>query len=226
MDYQTLMNKHPELFENTDSIIKVITDLKRIGEWQEKKRGQLSANERPLQWADIGVVLDDPYIVVLRDLVEFPGGQLGGYFRVLNRADLNGGQGAVVLGEMDGKILLLKLFRHPVRSWSFEFPRGFGEPGISAEQQAKNEIQEEVGGVVAELVDLGLYYSNTGLEGNKVKLFYAKIESVGKPEEKEGIESILWVSSSELEIMIARAIITDGFTIAAYTRAKLRGLFV
>ena len=156
--------------------------------------------------------------------MEFPGGRRGGYFRVINQADLRGGQGVVVLAEKDNKFLLLHQFRHPTRSWNYEVPRGFGEPGVKAEEQAKNEIHEEVSGEIDELVDLGIYYSNTGLEANKVKLFYAKLKSVGKLAEEEGIESILWVSLAELEEMIANATITDGFTIATYTRAKLRKL--
>lgn len=218
------MKEHSDLFENADSPIKIIKDDSRIQEWQKNRRAELLSEGKPLEWADIGVVLNDPYIVVLRDLVEFPGGHVGGYFRVINRADFNGGQGVVMLCEKDGKYLLLHQYRHPVRSWSFEVPRGFGQAGITAEEQAKIEVFEEVGGEISKLVDLGVYYNNTGLEANKVKLFYAKLQSIGQPSEEEGIESYLWVSLIELEEMIAKAKITDGFTIAAYTRAKLRGL--
>lgn len=224
MDYKKLVEEHPYLFQNDNFPIKIISDFSRITEWQNRRRTKLMTEGKPLEWADIGVVLNDPFIVVIRDLVEFPGGYEGGYFRIINQADLKGGQGVVVLGEMDGKFLLLNQFRHPVRSWSFEAPRGFGKPETSAEEQAKNEIFEEVGGEIDELVDLGIYYSNTGLEGNKVKLYYAKLKSVGQPAQEEGIESLVWVSLAELEEMIASAKITDGFTIAAYTRAKLRGL--
>lgn len=224
MDYQKFIMEYPNLFQNENVPIKIVKDVRSIEDWQKNKRAKLSIEGKPLEWADIGVVLDDPYVVMIRDLVEFPGGRVAGYFRVINRADLNGGQGVVVLAEKDDKFLLLHQFRHPTRSWSYEIPRGFGEAGVEAEEQAKHEIREEVGGEINKLIDLGIYYSNTGLEGNKVKLFYAKLKSVGKPAEEEGIESILWVSLAELEEMIASAKITDGFTIAAYTRAKLQKL--
>jgi ADP-ribose pyrophosphatase len=74
------------------------------------------------------------------------------------------------------------------------------------------------------LVDLGILYSNTGIQGDAVRLFYAKLSSVGKPARSEGIESFRWVSVAGLEAMMRDGEITDGFTIAAYTRAKLRGL--
>lgn len=224
MKYENIIKEHSDLFQNEGSPIKIITDANRIRNWQENRHAELSAEGKPLEWADIGVVLNDPYIVVIRDLVEFPGGHIDGYFRVINRADLNGGQGVVILCESKGKYLLLRQYRHPVRSWSYEVPRGFGQPGVIAKEQAKIEVLEEVGGEIDELIDLGIYYNNTGLEANKVKLFFAKLESVGQPAEEEGIESYLWVSLAKLEEMIASAEITDGFTIAAYTRAKLRGL--
>ncbi len=226
MDYFDLLKQYSWLAANPRSNrgIKIITALNEILAWQEQKRVELVNKAQPIEWANIGIILNDPYILVLRDFVEFPGGRKGGYFRVLNQADLRGGQGVVVLAEMNKKFLILHLFRHPTRSWSYEVPRGFGEPGVLAEEQAKNEIREEVSGEIDKLVDLGIYYSNTGLEGNKVKLFYAILKSFGEPAKEEGIDNILWVSLAELEDMIANVKITDGFTIAAYTRAKLRGL--
>jgi len=223
-EYLEFAKKHPELFENEHAMLKLEMNPDIIATWRETRRKMFSEEKLPPEWADIGIILNDRYILILRDLVEFPNGSRGSYFRIINQADLRGGQGVVVLAEKDEKFLLLHQYRHPTRSWSYEIPRGFGEPGVKAEEQAKNEIREEVGGEIEELVDLGIYHSNTGLEGNKVKLFYAKLKSVGKPALDEGIESILWVSSSELERMIANADITDGFTIAAYTRAKLRQL--
>ncbi len=225
-EYLDFAKRHPSIFENDQAMLKIVTDPDSIDSWRESQRRELSHKNMPPEWADIGIILNDPYILVLRDLVEFPGGRKGSYFRVLNQADLRGGQGVVVLASMNNKYLLLHQYRHPTRSWSYEVPRGFGKPRVPAEQQAKNEVSEEIQGEITELVDLGIYHSNTGLEGNKVKLFYANLKSVGKPAEEEGIESYLWVSLAELEEMIASAKITDGFTIAAYTRAKLRGLLI
>ena len=81
----------------------------------------------PTNWADIGVLLSDPYIIVLRDLVEFPNKEKNGYFRIINRADFNSSKSVVVMPFYDGKILLLRQYRHATRSWHLEIPRGFGE---------------------------------------------------------------------------------------------------
>lgn len=223
-EYIEFAKRHPELFSNDQAMFKLEMDTNEIAAWRDNRRKELGDKKLPLEWADIGIILNDQKILILRDLVKFPDGHKGSYFRVMNQADLRGGQGAVVLPTMNGKYLLLRQYRHPTRSWSYEVPRGFGEPGVPAEQQAEDEVRQETQGDIAELIDLGIYHSNTGLEGNKVKLYFAKLKSIGKPAQNEGIESFHWVSLNELENMIATGKITDGFTIAAYTRAKLRGL--
>lgn len=219
--YLSIEQRFPQLFKNSDELLKIIREKSVLQDWRTEKK-KLSNDTVA---TDIGVVFDDPYVVILRDLVEFPGGFRNGYIRLYNRAYLEGGAaGVVILPEMDGKLLLMHQFRHATRSWHWEIPRGFGEPGVLAEDQARAEIEEEISGEIAELKNLGLYFNNTGLEGNPIYLFLAKMSSVGEPKLKLGVDKFIWVSVAELEKMIADGEITDGFTIAAYTRAKLRGL--
>jgi len=223
--YFKLLTEIPHLLGANDDPIKIVQNENVIQRWQDAQRLKLSDKSHNLKWADIGVILDDPYVLVLRDLVEFPSGFCGGYIRLFNRAYLEkGAAGVVMLPEQDGKLLIMKNFRHATRNWHWEIPRGFGEPGISAEEQAREELKEEVGGDVAEIINLGMYFSNTGLDGNPINLFLARMISAGMPNWKAGIDKFLWVSVSEFEQMIASGEITDGFTIAAYTRATLRGL--
>lgn len=223
-NYQKIETSNPNLFSNNNAPIKILRN-DDVPDWIGKKKSALRASSKPDKWADIGIVFDDPYLVILRDLVEFPGGFRGGYIRLYNRAYLEGGAaGVVTLPVRDGKVLLMHNFRHATRSWHWEIPRGFGEPGVAAEVQARAEVREEIGVEVDELVDMGLYFNNTGLEGNPISLFLARItqEPVANPE--ISVDQLRWVPIKELEGMIAHAEITDGFTIAAYTRAKLRGL--
>lgn len=223
--YEEIRKASPSLFDNSDGLIKIIAEEKEREDWQEHKKSDFRTKGKNLEWADTGVVFDDPYIVILRDLVEFPGGFRNGYIRLYNRAYLEGGAaGVVMLPEMNGKLLLMHQFRHATRSWHWEIPRGFGEPGVQAEDQARAEIEEEISGKIGEMTNLGLYFNNTGLEGNPIYLFLVKMKSVGEPQLKFGVDKFIWVSVSEMEEMIANAVITDGFTIAAYTRAKLRNL--
>ena len=227
MNYDNLIKVKPAVFFNTNVPLKLVLDSAEIKTWEQGQKEELKSNNLPADWADIGVVYEDRFLVILRDLVEFPSGEKRGYSRLFNRAALeNGAAGVVVLPEMNGKFLLLHQFRHATRSWHWEIPRGFGEPGTPAEKQARKEIQEEVDGSIKTITPLGILHNNTGLEGNDVYLFLANLNSVGKPTAEEGIDRYIWVSLAELEEMIANSKITDGFTIAAYTRAKLQGLLV
>ncbi len=224
MNYDELINKTPSLFSNERALLNIILDPKIIAEWEAKKEAELKQKGLPLEWAKIGVILDDPYNLIVRDLVQFPDGDMRGYGRSIATASLRGGKGVVVLPEYEGKIMLLHLYRHAMRQWHYEVPRGYGEPNIPAIENAHKEVEEETGGKVSELVSLGEFYNNTGYESASVALFYAKLSSVGTPEINEGIESFVWLTVKELEEWIADEKITDGFTIAAYTKAKLKGL--
>ena len=188
MDYFSLVGSHPELFSNENALLKIIFDPKVISEWEVKKGSELMKTQLPLEWAKIGVVLDDQYNIIVRDLVLFPNGDMGGYGRSIATARLKGGKAVVVLPEYQGKILLLHQYRHPTRQWHYEVPRGYGEPNISAEENALKEIEEETGGKVSELVSFGEFYNNTGYEFASVELFYAKLDSVGAPEINEGMK--------------------------------------
>lgn len=187
-DYVSIQESHPALFDNSDALIKIIKDNKEISEWQEEKNASLQKQGKSRSWADIGLVFDDPSILILRDLVEFPGGYRNGYIRIYNRAYLEGGAaGVAVLPEKDGKLLLVQHYRHATRMRHWEIPRGFGEPGVDGETQAKVEIKEEVSGEVAELFSLGVIYNNTGLEGNPVNLFLLAWSLLGKWKFKKGL---------------------------------------
>jgi ADP-ribose pyrophosphatase len=225
MKYKSMIKDKPDFFKNKGALFQILLSEEDIQSWLPEKRRKLTENNKPEEWADIGVVFDDSFIIILRDLVEFADGSRNGYIRLYNRAYLEGGAaGVVMLPEMNGKLLLMHQFRHATRSWHWEIPRGFGEPGVQAEDQARAEIEEEISGKIDELTNLGLYFNNTGLEGNPIYLFLAKMASIGEPKLKFGVDKFLWASVPELEKMIADGEITDGFTIAAYTRAKLKGL--
>ena len=217
VEYFALIEQHPELVANQSAPIKIIRNVKTIQNWRK---------ENPNPENKIGVLMQDKYITVLRDLVKFSDGEIAGYDRILNTAGFrNGGMGSVILPVMDRKILLIKIFRHSIRQWSIEIPRGFGEPNTSSLETAYNELFEEIGGrIMNDLMPLGVLHNNTGLDGNGVQLYLAYLDKIGVPRKEEGIEKIVWVNTIQLETMIEKGEITDAFTISTYARARLKGL--
>jgi ADP-ribose diphosphatase len=57
----------------------------------------------------------------------------------------------------DGKIVVLRQYRHPVRAWCWEIVGGGVGPEGPAEA-ARRELLEEIGGTCRELVPLGSFY--------------------------------------------------------------------
>ena len=223
LSYWDLIHEFPELFDNKKALLKIVTNKTRVKTFQKKYKSELEKDGLPPTWSEIGVVYDDPYVVILRDLVKFPDGSLKPYSRLVGRANLSGGHGVVILPIFENKIIILKQYRHATRSWHLEVPRGFGTAGLSASENARKEIKEEIGGDIINLVDLGICHNNTGMEGSFVQLFLAKLASIGKPEKMEGIKQIRSINLVNFEDLLENGTITDCFTIAAYTRAKLKG---
>jgi len=222
--YLKMLDDHPELIGDDHALLKLVKDEHVITLWQKKYQKELSQKGLSSKWGEIGVVLDDPYNMIIRDLVQFPDGKMHGYMRSVAVASLRGGKGVVIFPKFREKILLLHQYRHPTRRWHYQVPLGYGEPDIPSEENARKELEEETGGQISVLVSLGEFFANPGYESIAVSLFYAELSSVGSANINEGIESFVWVTIKELEEMIANEIITDSFTIAAYTKAKLKGL--
>ena len=221
--YFELLRKHPELFVSDNAPLKIVKNKDIILTFQNSKKKSLHDNGLPEDWAKIGILLDDPFVTVIRDLVEFPNGHKVGYLRVISRSELSGAMGVIMLPIYKNKILLIKQFRHSTRRWHWEVPRGYGEIGSSSAQNVKIEIREEIGGEISEIIPLGSLYPETGLEQQCVELFLCKLTSIGSPAINEGISKFVLFPIKDLEEAIRNDLINDSFTIACYTRAKLRG---
>jgi ADP-ribose pyrophosphatase len=217
-NYFALMDSHPELFRNENAPLKIVRNETEILNWQNEQK------DTPPEYIEIGILSQDSYIMTLRDLVEFPDGSKFGHTRVIYSANLSGKYGVIILPVLESRVLLINHFRHSTRQWHLEVPRGYGEIGLSSEENVYKELAEEVGAETSSLVSLGSVYPETGLESQKVDMFLANLISVKSPNANEGIESFVWLTVKELEEWIANEKITDGFTIAAYTKAKLKGL--
>lgn len=211
--YLKLIKEHPWLMSPDSALLKIVIEESELRTWQRENN------------IELGLLVEDKYITLLRDLVEFPNGHRGGYNRIINSAVFrNGGMGVAILPIFENKIVLLKIFRHPTRQWSLEVPRGFGEANLTLPETARKELDEEIQGNADQLIDLGPLHSNSGLEGNEIRLFFARLSSYGHLELNEGINEVELVEMSKFEKLISNATITDSFTIAAYTRSKLLGL--
>ncbi|MBL1096392.1 NUDIX hydrolase [Streptomyces sp. 205] len=202
------------MFVNAPGGIEILIDPAEI----EAARRSTGSDE------PVGVVYSDRFITVVRDAVRFPGGDLGLYVRVL---PTGGAPGAVILPLIgaDPEIVLVDHYRHATRSWHLEAPRGMGEPAEAGPVSAVRELREELGVQPDEVIPLGTLHADSGLLGGHVELFAARIPRVGALDTAEGIQRAVVMPFTRAEELIGRGDITDGFTIAVITRARLAGLF-
>lgn len=193
------------------SELPIITDHADVLEFESSAAG------RP-----IGIMYESPYSQMLIDLVENQNGERFAYERLVPKAD-----GAVVIIPIcDGKLVLLDQFRHAIRSHQLAFPRGFGEPGLSPEDNARKELFEELG--IAQrkqgaMHALGIITPDSGISANKAYVFACEIPEPVIQQGYEEITDVVMITPEELNSMIAEGKITDGFTLSAVTLLRLRG---
>ncbi|MEU3406997.1 NUDIX hydrolase [Streptomyces sp. NPDC006670] len=200
--YEALRAERPELFRNEPGGIEILTDPEAVA-------------------AAGGVLYQDPYVMLLRDAVRFPDGREGTYIRAIGAT---AEPGCVVLPLLEGRVVLIEHFRHAPRAWGWEIPRGFGTQGLEDAANAAKELREEIGAEVLELLPLGVVHPDTGVMGDRVLLYAARIDGIGALAVGEGIRRTLTVPFEEAEAMVLDGRITDGFTMAALLRARLAGL--
>ncbi|WP_079171759.1 NUDIX hydrolase [Streptomyces qinglanensis] len=204
--YRRLRREQPDLFRNDEGPGAI--DL-------------VDPSQVPEDLGTLGVVYQDPYIRLLRDPVRFPDGRLGTYLRILGTADA---PSAAILPVLDGRVLLMENYRHAVRGWTLEIPRGFGTDGLTAESNALKELDEELSAQVESLTPIGVVHPDTGLHSRPVHLFFATLTATGPLETAAGIRSLVTFTPEELDRNIVEGTVTDGFTLTALTQARLRNL--
>jgi|SRR4029077_7052398 len=178
------------------------------------------------------------HLEVVTDLLRTPSRSEPRAWTIVHR------KAAVVIAPMtrDGKIILLRQERIPIREAIWEMPSGqidnavagVGDSGRSQEtmeQVALRELREEAGYELArdgELIPLGHYFSSPGFTDERGYFFLARPVQRCKegPARDEG-ESILdcrEFSVEEIRRMIAENEIRDANTLGICARLAARGL--
>lgn len=165
-----------------------------------------------------GVVHADPWVMMVVDPVVMPDGRLGRYGRLVTTIDAEGV--AVLPVTTDGRVLLLRHWRHATQSWHLEIPRGFGEIGATSERQASAELYEELE-VSGDMVPLGHLHPDTGMLASRVALFAATVAADARPAHREGLATVVEMTTSAFEGAILDGDVTDPFAICAWTRLVL-----
>ena len=139
---------------------------------------------------------------------------------------------AVIIAPMtrDGRILLIRQERIPVRAAIWETPSGqIDSASETMEQIALRELREEAGYQLAEdgeLIALGDYFSSPGFTDERGYFFLARpVEPIANyvRDEAESILDCRAFSVSEIRRMIAENEIRDANTLGICARLAARG---
>ena len=203
-DYLKLYEERPELFLQSDQI-SIIFDENTINTFVEK------TNKK------IGVLYKSDFHILVVDLVSDKNKKLHTYERLLPSVN----SGAVVaLPIQNNRLILLKQYRHAIRQSQYCFPRGFGEVGLSAQQNVEKELKEELHAHITKTQYLGNIIADSGILSTQASVFACEVENIQKSYGYEGIEDIIFLTPKELETWISNKKITDSFTLSAYSLYK------
>ncbi|MGH3614264.1 MAG: NUDIX hydrolase [Pseudonocardia sp.] len=133
-----------------------------------------------------------------------------------------GGLGVVVIPVHADTVGLWHMYRYPVSSSSWEFPRGSIEDDETAGAAALRELKQEAGVVGRDPETIGSLFAETGLIGTPVTVVAVVVDdrSVEAPE-AEPMESVAgrgrWLAGPEFQAAVAGQEVHCALTIAAWT---------
>jgi ADP-ribose diphosphatase len=173
----------------------------------------------------------DPHLEVVTDQVRTPSHSQPRTWTIVHR------KAAVIIAPMtrDGKIVLIRQERIPVRAAIWEMPSGqvdnvaAGDPAETLEQVALRELREESGYQLArdgKLIMLGDYFSSPGFTDERGHFFLARpVEPIANyvRDETESILDCRVFSVREIRRMIAENEIRDANTLGSCARLAARG---
>ncbi len=162
-------------------------------------------------------VFSGKIIDVAVERAELPGGRVA-ELEVVHHP----GGAAVVALDAEGRVCLLRQYRHPIGGWLWELPAGkLDVEGESPRETALRELEEEAGVSAAECVELGRLISTPGFCDEVIHLYFATgLTKVDTAHGDNEIIEIHWLDFGEALRMARDGEIEDGKSVAALFRAE------
>ena len=125
----------------------------------------------------------------------------------------------------EGKVVLIRQYRHGVRRVTWEIPGGIVDPGESAEQAARREVREETGYEVSSLVRLAQVDANPAIQNNRATCFLAEsVRWAGEPDLDHGeVIDVITCEREEIPGWVADGRISHALVVLAFSLAGFLG---
>ena len=130
------------------------------------------------------------------------------------------GAAAVVPVDDEGRVLLVRQYRHATGGWILEVPAGKLDRGETPESCAAREVEEETGYRAGSLVSMGWIWTTPGFTDEKIWLFLARGLTPGRQDlQADEALSVERVPLREAVAMAGRGEIVDAKSVCALLRA-------
>jgi len=124
------------------------------------------------------------------------------------------GASAVVPVQEDGRVIMIRQYRHAAAGTIYEVPAGRLDPGESPLECARRELAEEVGRRATRWEPLGVIWTTPGFTDEKIHLFLARgLSAVGQSLERDEVIEVVPVPLDKTIAMIRSGEINDSKTI-------------
>tara|TARA_Y100000031_G_C8130619_1_gene342716 strand:- start:64 stop:732 length:669 start_codon:yes stop_codon:yes gene_type:complete len=169
------------------------------------------------------------YSVFADHVTDKQGHEVERYLSVVpNRLVENAVAGVAILPTYEGKVGLLRIFRHPLRSWSWEAIKGHVEDGEELKTAAARELREETGFAVspASVIKLGTVAPEAAIIRGRSCLFTVVVDGykAGGAETELGHGEMVFLSLEEVRNLIAEGEIEDAITLCAFYKYSEKAL--
>jgi len=156
-------------------------------------------------------VYDGKILALELDEIQEEGGP-----KVLREVVRHRGSVAAIPVDDEGRLVLVRQYRHPVGQALWEVPAGVLEKGESPEQAIRRELEEEVGRRAGHLERLATFHPTPGFCDEVLHLFRATRleESAVHPDDDEVLE-VKWYTLDEARGLLHAGEVRDAKTIIA-----------
>lgn len=125
----------------------------------------------------------------------------------------------------DGRVLLGLHYRYCPERWGWEIAAGGVEPDEDHLAAAVRELEEETGCRAGKIDFILDYFPAPGLGNEHFFIYFAsELEQTHEPVDAEEIYELRAFRWEEIEDLISKGAIVDGFTLTALMLARIRGL--
>lgn len=166
------------------------------------------------------LVYETPWLDFYYDDIVHPNGDPGKYAWIKTHS----GDGAVMVMPVtpSGKHLIIRVYRHPSKTYLWEFPAGVMDPGETPVQSAQRELVEETGITPDSIEHLGSQIPVAGFTGLPLHSFLARIPEISLDDvtiqREEGIVDVKLLTRSELVELITNEELGEGVTLTCLAR--------